>query len=218
MKQPLILVAASGLARETLEAVRVADQYEVIGVVDDNETIWGTLFDGVKVLGGLEVVDDYPDASLLLCAGKGAIRHAIADRLSLDDSRYATVIHQDASLGRTCTIGAGSIILAGCVLTASVSVGRHVVLMPHVVCTHDDVTEDYATLCAGVTLGGRVRVGHEAYVGMVASVREDVVIGAHALIGMGSTVVSDVPPDEVWFGVPARRAGAASREQLGESH
>src|SRR5690348_18246700 len=118
MKQPLILVAASGLAREALDAVREANRYEAIGLVDDNRALWGTLFDGVKVLGGLEAITDYPDAALVLCAGKGGTRRAMAERLSLDDSRYATVIHRSASFGRTCMVRRGSIILAGWVFTA----------------------------------------------------------------------------------------------------
>jgi len=35
-------------------------------------------------------------------------------------------------------------------------------------------------------------------------VREGVTVGAWSLIGMGSVVLRDVPPGEVWIGGPAR--------------
>ena len=215
MSRPLILVAASGLGRETMEAARVAGGYEVIGFVDDNHTLWGELVDGVKVIGGLDAVHDHPDAAVLLCAGKGAAREALAARLGLDDSRYATVVHPSVSLPESCTIGDGSIVLAGCVLTASVGVGRHVVLMPHVTLTHDDVVGDFATLCAGVTLGGSVHVGVRAYLGMSASVRERVTVGAGATVGMGAAVVGDIPVGEVWYGIPARAAASNDKRNVG---
>lgn len=76
---------------------------------------------------------------LLLCAGKGASRAAIARRLDLPEERYATHASAHAVLGSTVAVGAGSIILAGTVATSDVRIGRHVVLMPRVVLTHDDV-------------------------------------------------------------------------------
>ena len=88
-------------------------------------------------------------------------------------------------------------------LTASVTLGSHVVAMPGVTFTHDDVVADFATLAAGTSLGGGVRVGRGAYLGMNSSVREQTSIGSYATIGMGAAVLSDVPEGETWVGVPA---------------
>ncbi|SOD70310.1 sugar O-acyltransferase (sialic acid O-acetyltransferase NeuD family) [Jatrophihabitans sp. GAS493] len=200
----LILVAASGLAREALEAVRVQQRYDVVGIVDDNPALVGELVDGVKVLGGLSAIADHPDAQVLLCAGSGTAREALAQRLDLPPTRYACVVHPSVALPPSCSIGAGSLLLAGCVLTASVEVGEHVVLMPNVTLTHDDRIGDYATLCAGVVLGGGVRVGERAYLGMAASVRQNLTIGADSVVGMGSVLLRDVPAGRTWFGAPAR--------------
>jgi sugar O-acyltransferase (sialic acid O-acetyltransferase NeuD family) len=147
---------------------------------------------------------------VLLCAGKGAARESIAARLDLGDSRYATVVHPAAAVGQSCALSNGSIVLAGCVLTASVTLGRHVVVMPNVTLTHDDVVADYATLCAGVVLGGSVTVGERAYLGMSASVRENLSVGRDTVTGMGAVVVCDIPDGEVWVGNPARALRAAS--------
>ena len=160
----------------------------------------------MTVLGGSDMLEDYLDAQVVICAGKGSARQAIAARLGLPPERYATIVHPSVSLPKSCEVGVGTILLAGCVATTSVTLGRHVVVMPHVTLTHDDVIGDYATVCAGVCLGGAVSVGAGAYLGMACSVRENVRIGRGAVVGMGAAVLQDVPDDEVWVGVPARRA------------
>ncbi|WP_068401089.1 NeuD/PglB/VioB family sugar acetyltransferase [Kribbia dieselivorans] len=204
----LLLVAASGLARETAAAAR-ATGVEVFGCLDDDEGLWGSeVAAGLPVLGPPMEAMDHPDAALVVCAGKGVTRARLVERLSAQGvglDRYATVVHPSAALEEPEAIGAGSIVLAGCVFTADVTVGRHVVCMPTAVVTHDCALGAFATLCAGVVLGGGVTVHREAYVGMGASVREGVSIGVGATIGMGSVVLRDVPAGETWAGVPARR-------------
>ncbi len=206
MTAPLLLVAASGLAREVL-SVCEAQGVSVLGVVDDDPRLVGLGFATTSVLGTLDCVTAVPDASLLLCAGKGDVRRRLAARLAsmgVGDDRFATLIDPSVHVPASCAIGPGGILLAGVVLTADVRLGRHVVCMPNVTLTHDDDLADYVTLTAGVSLGGGVRVGEAAYVGMNATVRERVVIGPDCVLGMGSVLLTDQPPRTVYAGIPAR--------------
>ncbi len=206
----LLLVAASGLAREMLSVLAGTGTHDVQGIVDDDPVLWGTTLSGVPVLGGLEEAKE-STAQLVVCVGRGAARRAVVGRLEelgVRRDRYATVVHPSVEIPDSCAVGAGSILLAGVVLTADVSVGDHVVLMPGVTLTHDDVLEDFATVCSGVALGGNVVVGTGAYVGMNASVREGVHVGADATLGMGSVLLRDLPDRAVWAGVPARPVSA----------
>lgn len=217
MSVPLLLVASSGLARETAEAARASGFWTPVGFLDDDPARHGSVVDGLPVLGGSEAFRDHPQASVVLCPGKGAARLGLDRRLralGLPESRYATVIHPGVDVPATCSVGAGSVLLAGTVLTAGVRVGRHVVCMPRVVMTHDDVVEDGATLCAGVTLGGSVRIASAAYLGMSCCVRQNLRVGAGATIGMGAVVLADVPDGQTWIGVPA--AQLASRKPLSQ--
>ncbi len=205
----LLVVAAGGLAREALAVVALTGQYDEVRVLDDDRRLWGSSVSGHPVVGGLDLVPEFDDHEVLVCAGSGAARRALVERLTLagvPEPRWATLIHPSASVAAGCSVGAGSIVLAGVVMTADVQVGRHVVLMPQVTLTHDDRVEDFATLCAGVTVGGGVRVGSGAYLGMSASVRNGVRVGRDAVLGMGAALVRDLPDEQTWVGVPARPA------------
>ncbi|MFF9813120.1 acetyltransferase [Streptomyces sp. NPDC014006] len=215
----LLIIGAGGFARETAQAVRDAGEVTLLGHLDDNRALHGTDVDGLPVLGGTDLVHDLPDADVVICVGNprdyGA-RARLVRRLDLPEDRYATVVHPTAAVSATSRVGPGSVLLAHCALTAAVRVGAHVAVMPHTVLTHDDVVEDFATVASGVCLGGGVRLATGSYVGSGALVREGTTVGAWSQIGMGSTVLGDVPPGEVWVGSPARRLREAAAPALDE--
>lgn len=203
----LVLVAAGGLAREVIALEKSLGRAEELLLVDDDPARWGTLVDGVRVMGPVVAAAEDFDGEIVLCAGKGSVRRLIAHRLAamgVTSARYGRIIHPSVEIPPGCTVGPGCILLSSVVMTAGVHLHRHVVAMPHVTLTHDDLVSDFATLCAGVTLGGGVRVGEGAYLGMSSSVRENVVVGPDAVLGMGSVLLHDLPAGETWAGVPAR--------------
>lgn len=207
MPRDLVIVGAGGFARETAQLVCALPDWRLLGFTDDDPDRHGNQVDGIPVLGAAEVLTTMPDAQAVVCTGSPrdyASRARIVARLGLPPDRYATLIHPSAWVSRSSSVGPGSVLLAGVVLTASVHVGAHVAVMPQVTMTHDDVVEDFATIASGVRLGGSVRVRSGAYLGAGALIKEGRVIGAGALVGMGAVVTRDVPAREIWVGAPAR--------------
>ncbi|UUL76829.1 acetyltransferase [Pseudarthrobacter sp. Fe7] len=204
----LILVGVSGLAREVLAMVRSSGQYDVVGLLDDEEMA-GVAVDGAPVLGGIEDASGYTHAFLLVCMESGTARESAVERLralGLENARYATAIDPTVQCPEGCHGGRGGILLRNVTLTASVSLGSHVVAMPSVTFMHDDDVADFATFGAGVSLGGAVRIGRGASLGMNSSVRDSTSVGAYATVGMGAAVLGNVPAGQTWVGVPARQA------------
>ncbi|WP_417563761.1 NeuD/PglB/VioB family sugar acetyltransferase [Microbacterium sp.] len=208
MTQGLLLVGASGLAREVLAAGITG----VTGILDDDVTLHDTEVAGVPVVGPLALAPRRAE-QLLVCVGPSATRRAIVRRFAkfgVDDERYARFVARSARIGASSDLAPGSILLDSVVVTADARLGRHVVAMPNCTVTHDDVLEDFVTLAAGVALGGGVRVCEAAYIGMNAAVRQGLTVGAEATIGMGAVVVSNVPNHQTWAGVPARELGESA--------
>lgn len=110
-------------------------------------------------------------------------------------------------------------------------IGDHVVLSPGtVVVAHERVTignyamigeytsirdQDHRTDAPGPTresgyVTSPVQIGADAWIARGCVVLKGVTIGDRAVIGANSVVTRDVPPDQVWFGAPARLHGARS--------
>jgi sugar O-acyltransferase (sialic acid O-acetyltransferase NeuD family) len=201
----VVLVAAGGLAREVIASA--PDGIRIVALLDDDPATHGGTVGGLPVLGGLERIAELPRTGIVVCAGSGRARRGLVARLAefgVTHERYATVLGAGVRIPSGCHVGAGSIILPGAVLTADVNVGRHVVVMPNATLTHDDRVDDFATICAGVSLGGAVHVREAAYLGMNASVRQHLTVGAGATLGLGATLLEALPDGETWAGVPAR--------------
>jgi sugar O-acyltransferase (sialic acid O-acetyltransferase NeuD family) len=213
--EQVVLVGCGGLSREVISTLAEVSDVRVLGLVDDDPARRGHRLLGVDVLGPLEAMTELPSTTeVVVCTGKGTVRAGLVLRLTalgVTDDRYRTVVHPSVTVPTSCTIGRGSIILAQVAMTAEVQVGSHVVVMPNSTFTHDDRIEDFATICAGVSLGGAVEVGRAAYLGMNASVRQEVRVGEEAVLGMGSVLLQDLPKGETWVGVPARPLARTSR-------
>lgn len=208
----LLLLGAGGFARETLELVRAinrpAPTWQVVGLLDDDPRLHGSMIHGVSVIGPTEAVHDHPGAFVTASVASPADpmrRLALVSRLGLPAERYAKLVHPAAIVPESASIGLGSMLHALTVLTTDVELGAHVAVMPAVVLTHDDVARDGVTFGAGARVAGGVTIGRGAYIGAGALLRERVVVGAGAVIGMGAVVTRTVPDGEVWIGTPARR-------------
>ncbi|OFE14606.1 hypothetical protein BA895_09620 [Humibacillus sp. DSM 29435] len=88
------------------------------------------------------------------------------------------------------------------------SVGDDCYLMNKVYIGHDGRIESGVTMASSVTLGGHVRVGRGANLGMNSVVHQRRVIGPGVMLGMGSVVTRDIPPYAMAFGNPSRLRGA----------
>lgn len=204
----LILIGASGLAREVLAMVRGSGQYDVVGLLDDDREMAGVTVDGAPVLGSIDDAANYMHAFLLVCIASSREREAVVSHLGtlgIGESRYASAVDPSVQYPEGCRVGRGSILLRNVTLTAAVSLGSHVVAMPSVTFSYDDDVSDFATFAAGVSLGGGARIGKGAYLGLNSSVRERTSVGDYATIGMGAAVLSNVPDGETWVGVPAHQ-------------
>ncbi|PHQ13518.1 LbetaH domain-containing protein [Marinobacter profundi] len=107
------------------------------------------------------------------------------------------------SIGDNTEIGANAVI-AGGILT-STFIGNDVVIGNLCNVGHGAVVEDGVWMSVGSLLGGHTTVHAGATVAMGVSVRDNLVIGTQASLGMGSVVVKNVEPNHSMFGNPAKR-------------
>jgi acetyltransferase EpsM len=207
-RPPLLIWGASGHALVVADIIRLQETYEILGFLDGiNLQRHGEKFCGSTILGGQEQLD--------ICENKG-IKHIIFGfgncQAKLNLSKLvckkgfslATAIHPSATISADVTLGPGTVVAAGAVVNPGAKIGENVIVNTCASVDHECVLEDGVHICPGVHIAGRVTVGRAACVGIGATVKEYVQIGAGSIIGAGAVVVNDIPHGVVAYGVPAR--------------
>lgn len=209
-KIKVIGVCAGGHAKVVMEILRSLEQYEIVGLLDDNPDLHGVSILDVEVLGKHGLMPKLYEQGIhwafigLGTVGNARRRREIYAAIVGYGFRLASAVHPRAIVSPSARLGEGPTVMAGAVINAAARVGDDVTINTGAIVEHDCVIGDHTHIATGARLGGGVRVGESSHVGLGASIRQGICIGSKVVVGAGAVVVHDVPDNVVVAGVPAR--------------
>lgn len=198
----MYIIGAGGLAREVYQYLKDMD-IQVTAFID-------TTGFGDMVYKDTPILRSFTEANLLhrpfiIAVGSPKTRaylweEAIHYRLTPSKP----LVHPSAYVSGSVSLGEGCFIAPHSVMTCHITMHPNSFL--NISCTvgHDTVIGSHCMINPGVNLSGNVDISERCLIGTNSSVREKISIGPNTVIGMGSVVVSHVPPNVVAKGVPAR--------------
>lgn len=219
MNHRLIIVGAGGFGREVLQWVSAASE---------PQRRWGQVAfldqrpDALSSFGLDELLIGAPasyvpsERDLFLCAiGDPRTKLRVTQSLRASGAKFTTFVHPTAIVGARVTIGPGTIVCPGAVLTTDATIGDDVHVNVYATIGHDVRIGRGCTLSSHVDVTGGAILEEGVFLGTHASVLPSVRVGAYATIGAGSVAMRNVPPGATVVGVPARKifdnqAGGAS--------
>jgi acetyltransferase EpsM len=212
-----LIIGAAGHGQEVAWSLR--EELRACGADDEREIAFlddgippGELASGLgPVVGGIDLaVREAARANTRLVMGVGLPRTkaAIVRRLNVPDHVWVPVVHPSAQVGPNVTMGVGSYVGPGAVLTVNVRLGRFVTINTHCLVAHGGTLGDFATLHPDAHLSGDVAIAPGCEVGAGATVIPGLTIGDWAVIGAGAVAVERLRGGRTYVGVPARELGA----------
>lgn len=202
----LLIWGASGHARVVADIVRLNNQYELAGFVDNtasgpdrflNHTVY-------RDLEALRAVRDEGAVSVIVAVGDCRARIQLAQTVVDRGFTLVSAIHPRAIVSSDASIGEGTVVAAGAVVNPGCVIGANVIINTGATVDHDCKIADGVHIGPGAHLGGWVTVGAATWLGIGAIVKDRIAVGEGGIVGAGSVVLSDVPDGVIAWGVPAK--------------
>ena len=206
----LIRFGAGGFGREVAWLVerinKVSPVWNLLGFMDDDESIQGATVNGYDVLGKAEDVNKYSDTYFVCAVAASKVREKIVNKMKRinPNIKFGTLIDPSAGISDLVTIGEGTIICAYTIITVNISIGSHVIINLDCTVGHDAVLRDFVTLYPSVNVSGATRIGHAVELGTGMQIIQEKRIGDYSKVGAGAVVVKEIPEKCTAVGSPAK--------------
>ena len=210
--EKLILIGAGQHCRVVLYNIKAQGRYSVVCIAEVDKAKAGTMVEGVLV----EPFENFNEQSMRILEHKYGTNKFF---ISFGNMKYrknvfnflvghgwvaVNVIHPDAVVSPTASLGQGVLVEAGCLITPSPVIGDNVVVNTGSQVNHDNVVGSHVYIASGVVLSGGVTVGENTLLddGVIVTLGRKV--GKNSLIGAGAVVTKDIPDNVVAYGSPCK--------------
>lgn len=160
---------------------------------------WAVVGDTAALHERLQMFD-----GVVVAIGNNVIRYSKLLELEAAGACLCSLVHPAATVSRYAVLEKGTVVFAQAVVNADVHIGLGGILNTGCSVDHDCVLGAAVHISPGARLAGGVNVGNLSWVGIGASVRQLVRIGAQVVVGAGAAVTTDVADALTVVGVPAR--------------
>jgi sugar O-acyltransferase (sialic acid O-acetyltransferase NeuD family) len=192
MPTEIYITGAGGLGCEIAASLfhpELQKEFTLRGFIDDKYAP-AEVINGVPVQGDLAWLKSVTGGNAIIAVADPSVRRKIRETLNGCNLQFPAVIHPEASIHSTTfvSVGQGSYIAGGCILTTRISIGQHSMLLPGVSLSHDTEIGDFCTLMPGVRISSGAVIGNRVTIGTGAIIAKNVTIEEGAVIAAGAVI------------------------------
>ena len=203
--QDILVYGSGGHSKVTIDLLEKLQEFNIKGILDDNKEQWGKEYFGYKILGGINILEETSkDCKIAIGIASPKTRQKVFEAVQRKGYSVPTLIHPTACIAKGVVMEEGVIVMAHAVINADAKIGKGTVINTSAIVEHECDIGDFTHICPGTHLAGKVIVKDNAFVGLGSCIIEFNEIGEGAIVGAGSVVTKNVPPNTTVVGNPAR--------------
>ena len=198
----LIIIGASGHGKVIADIAELGGYSDIL-FLDDNPNV--KLCGKYEVIGSCNDADEYKDADFFVAIGDANIRRRIQTELINSGLNIVSLIHPNAVVAKSVSIGVGTAVMAGAVINPDAVIGQGCIINTCSSVDHDCIIGDFSHVSVGAHLAGTVVLEEEVMIGVGAVVINNVKIAGCSVIGAGAVVLNHIPESGIYIGAPAKQ-------------
>ncbi|MBO0991445.1 acetyltransferase [Bacillus sp. SD088] len=213
----LFIIGSGGFSKQVLEIIEEinedSNEYELVGLIDDNIDKVGHNLLGYEVVGTTDYLREYSKKHKVygvVAIADADIRRQIVRKLKLVE--WVNLIHPQAIVSKYINLGVGNVICAGVVINPDCYIGNHCHINIGTTLGHDITIMDFVTVMPGANISGNVLLKSFSTVGTGSIIIQGLIIEEHVFLAAGSTVIKNSLKNSLYAGVPAKKVKDISIE------
>ncbi len=182
----VVILGTGDHARYTADIIERVGEHKIIDIVDSRT--------------------HYAYEAGIIALGDNYLRYEARKRTLKNnpDFKFINAIHPSCIISKEAKFGRGIVAMAGCIFNPGVWVDDFAFFATGAQIEHNCEINAFASVSAGSVLGGRVVVEEFAAITLGCTIFDRVRIGKNSVVGSGSLVTKDVPPNVLVYGSPAK--------------
>ena len=208
----IVIYGAGGFGREIACLLNLINEktpeWNMIGFLDDDESIWGSKNKYGEVLGGADWLNQYDKPlAVAIAVGNPTAVQAITSKINNPNVDYPNLYAPSVTFldKESLQIGNGNIFCTNCFISCNVQVGNFNLFNGYIPIGHDAKIGDCNVVMPSVNISGSVVMGDVNFLGVQSVVLQGVKIGSNTRIGANSVVMRKTKDGYLYIGNPAKR-------------
>lgn len=216
----LVIVGAGEFGEIAYEYFSYDSEYEVVAFAVEKEFRTVDELFGLPVIDFEEIVNKYPPTEYetfvaVTYVKLNRIRRRLYEKCKEMGYHCASYISSHAFVWHNVVVGENTFVFEDSIIQYHVSIGNNVVLWSGNHIGHRTIIEDDCWLAPHDAVSGFCKIGKGSFLGVNATLGDNVELGMDTVFGAGSVTVKSLPEvGGVYVGNPARKLVKTAYEQF----
>jgi sugar O-acyltransferase (sialic acid O-acetyltransferase NeuD family) len=205
----IVLIGGGTQVSYSIDIIEKQNLHTIVGIIDSAKEI-GTKIYHYSVIGRQEQIltlfEKYAIEGCVITIGDNWSRKKVFTQINdiIPNAKWPNIIHPSVIIANNVDFGKGILAMAGVIINSNTYLGDFTNYFTNCNVEHDCYIDDFASISAGVVLGGKVKIGKYSAVALSATIFDRLSIGENTVIGAASLVTRDLPDNVLAYGNPAK--------------
>jgi sugar O-acyltransferase (sialic acid O-acetyltransferase NeuD family) len=201
-QERVLILGAGGGCNLVLDILTRSVKQRAVIILDNNKSLHNKTMMGVKVFGGFDLISEMWesgtfDSVISTIVKDNDERKEIFEDLNSRGILFTNIIDVTANIRSNVKMGVGNLIVSGCYLAPSLTIGDNNFLAAYTAIEHHSVVGSHCTFGPRFTASGKVSIGDSCKFGTGVFVEPFVKIGNNVTVASGAILTGHIPENSI---------------------